>query len=194
MNALTSLAVMTVTAPAQAARSILARSWPREVLWGGLLLSIVLNAMIYTLQQWLFPLPEGTVIPQLAPGAYFAAMLVLQVAFIAMLTISGRWLGGQGVLADLLAVLVWLQLLQAAAQGAVTVLFFVAPALAALANLAVNIFAFFILLHFINEAHRLGSIWRALGVLLMSSLAILFAIIFLLGLIGPDTLGLPNNV
>lgn len=194
MNALTTLALLTVKAPREAARRILAQEWPREALWTAFLLSVVLNTCVYTLQQVLFPLPPEVLLPRFSPGAYFGAVLVLQLAFIAMLATAGRWLGGQGNLAALLAVITWLQLLQAALNGAVIGLFLILPAFAALLNIAVNILVFFILLHFVNEAHRFGSIWRALGVVMMASLILVFALIFLAGLIGPANLGLPEHV
>jgi len=188
------LVTMTLTAPAQAARAILSVQWPREVLWTSLVLAISLNALIYSVQELLFPLPSAVVFPRFSPLSYFAAMLMMQVVFIYALFVSGRWLGGQGRVEHLLAVVVWLQLLQVALQLAMTVLFLIAPVLAGLVNLAATLFGLFIFVNFINEAHRLGSIWRAFGVMIMASITIALALSFLLGLVGPSFLGIPANV
>ncbi|WP_323780618.1 YIP1 family protein [Leisingera sp.] len=194
MNALAAFALLTVKSPRDAAQQILAQDWPREALWTGFLLSVVLNTCVYTLQQVLFPLPPEVLIPRFAPGAYFAVILVLQFSFIAMLATTGRWLGGQGSLAALLALVTWLQLLQAGLNAAVVAMLLVLPALAALLNIAANIMVFFILLHFVNSAHKFGSVWRSLGVVLMASMILVFALLFIVGLIGPANLGLPEHV
>ncbi|AHD00682.1 hypothetical protein METH_08225 [Leisingera methylohalidivorans DSM 14336] len=194
MNALAAFALLTVKSPRDAAQQILAQDWPREALWTGFLLSVVLNTCVYTLQQVLFPLPPEVLIPRFAPGAYFGVILVLQLSFIAMLATTGRWLGGQGNLAALLALVTWLQLLQACLNAAVVAMLLVLPALAALLNIAANIMVFFILLHFVNSAHKFGSVWRSLGVVLMASMILVFALLFIVGLIGPANLGLPEHV
>ncbi|WP_027258908.1 YIP1 family protein [Leisingera aquimarina] len=194
MNTLAAFALLTVKSPRDAAQQILAQDWPREALWTGFLLSVVLNTCVYTLQQVLFPLPPEVLIPRFAPGAYFAVILVLQISFIAMLSTTGRWLGGQGNLAALLALVTWLQLLQAGLNAAIVAMLLVLPALAALLNIAANIMVFFILLHFVNTAHRFGSVWRSLGVVLMASMILVFALLFIVGLIGPANLGLPEHV
>ncbi|WP_270918203.1 YIP1 family protein [Parasedimentitalea psychrophila] len=188
------LVMMTLTSPAQAARSILSVPWPRQLLWSAMVLAIALNAIIYSAQEILFPLPSEVVFPRLSPLGYFAVVLVLQVVFVFALQASGRWLGGQGKFDELLAVVVWLQLLQVALQLAMTVLFLVAPSLAGILNLAATLFGLFIFSRFINEVHQLQSIWRAFGALLMASIIIALALSFLLGLVGPSFLGLSANV
>ncbi|MFW8634678.1 YIP1 family protein [Cribrihabitans pelagius] len=194
MSALADFALLTVKTPGEAARRLLERHWSREALWTAFLLSVVLNTLVYTLQRVLFPLPPEALLPRFSPGVYFGLMMVVQFSFIAMLTTAGRWLGGAGDLRALLVLVVWLQLLQAAANAAVSFVFLLLPLLAAFLNLGVSVLAFFILLHFVKEAHSFGSVWRALGVVVMASLILLFAAIFLAGLIGPANLGLPDNV
>ena len=105
-----------------------------------MVLAIALNAIIYSVQEILFPLPSEVVFPRLSPLGYFAVVLVLQVVFVYALQASGRWLGGRGKFDELLAVVVWLQLLQVALQLAMTLLFLVAPSLAGILNLAATLF------------------------------------------------------
>ena len=188
------LILMTVTAPEKAARSILSVAWPRKAMWNSLVLIIALNAIIYSLQEMLFPLPSEVVFPRLMPLVYFAVVLALQVVFIHTLQASCRWLGGQGTIDGLLAVVVWLQFLQLVLQLAMTVLFLVAPVLAGLLNLAVTFFGMLIFANFINEVHQLKSLWRAFGALMMASIIIALALSLLLGLTGPSFLGFSANV
>lgn len=194
MKSLLEFAAFTVRSPQLAADRILSASWPREVVWTAFLLSVVLNSCVYALQQILFPLPPEVLLPRFSPGAYFVVVLALQAAFVAMLSATGRWLGGQGSFLALLAVITWLQLMQAGLNTALIVMFLALPSLAALANIGVNILVFVILLHFVKAAHGFDSIWRALGVVLMASLILVFALLFLLGLIGPTNLGFPEHV
>ncbi|PCJ04879.1 MAG: hypothetical protein COB16_17360 [Rhodobacteraceae bacterium] len=188
------LLAMTLKSPAQAARALLSIQWQRQVLWTGLVLAIVLNALIYSVQELLFPMPDEVVFPRLSPLSYFVVMLIIQAVFIYGLFAAGRWLGGKGQVEDLLVVVVWLQLLQVALQLIMTVLFLVAPVLAGLLNLGATLFGLFIFINFINEAHQFGSIWRAFGVLIMASITIALALSFLLGLVEPSFLGLSANV
>ncbi|TLP64240.1 hypothetical protein FEE96_10660 [Parasedimentitalea maritima] len=188
------LVMLTLTAPGQAAGNILTLKWPRQVLWTGLILAIALNAIVYSFQELVFPLPSDLGLPKLSPLTYFGVMLAIQVVFVFALFVMGRWLGGQGSLEDLLVLVVWLQLLQVALQIIMTLLFLVAPLLAGLLNLAATLFGLYIFANFINEAHRLGSLWRAFGVLLMASIAIALVLSFILGLAGPSLLGLSANV
>lgn len=194
MKTLLEFAIFTIRSPQEAAGRILAEAWPREALWTAFLLSVVLNSCVYALQQVLFPLPPEVLLPRFSPGAYLGVVLALQVTFIAVLSATGRWLGGQGSFAALLAVVTWLQLIQAGLNAAIIVLFLLAPALASLVNIAANILVFFILLHFVKAAHGFETIWRSLGVVLMASLILVFSLLFVLGLIGPANLGLPENV
>ena len=191
---LQSLVILTITDPAQAAQMLLASRFSRHVLWNALALAVVLNALIYSAQEMLFPLPTDIVIPRLPALAYFFVMLGLQIIFVHVLKIAGKWLGGQGGLHDILVLVVWLQLLQVLVQVVMTVLFVFTPVFAGLLNLAIMLFSIYILANFINEAHQLKSVWRAFGVLLMASAIIALALSFLLGLAGPSLLGSSANV
>ena len=188
------LVTMTITSPALAARSILSVAWPRQALWCAMVLIVALNSIIYSLQEILVPLPSEVAFPRLSPLGYFTVVLVLQVVFIFALQASSRWLGGQGRMEGLLAVVVWLQFLQVVLQLAMTLLFLVAPSIAGLLNLAATLFGLLVFASFINEVHQLQSNWRAFGALMMASIIIALALSFLLGLAGPSFLGLSANV
>lgn len=189
------LAIMSITDPAQAARAILAMKPERETLWLGLALAVVLNALLHGLSNLAFgpmsmPLP-GMPVSVVGYGALMAGGMVLTIASVHRV---GRWLGGQGSFQDVMALIVWMQLLLVVVQAATLVLALTIPILSALLALAGNLVALYVFLHFIDQAHRLGSLFRAAGVLVLSILAIAFALFILLSLVGGPIPGAPPNV
>ncbi|SDC86722.1 YIP1 family protein [Ruegeria marina] len=179
------LAWMSITDPASAARAVLEMKLERETLWLGFALAVVLNAFLHGLSNLAFgpmtmPLP-GMPISVVGYGALMAGGLALTIAAVHRV---GRWLGGQGSFQDVMALIVWMQLLLVAVQAVTLVLALTIPLLSALLALAANLVALYVFLHFIDQAHRLGSLMRAVGVLVLSVLAIAFALFILLSLVG----------
>ncbi len=184
------LAVTTVTDPAAAARQIMAMDIPREALWVALALAIVLNTTIQAIMNLVFPATDG-MLPGMGPGlgAYAAIVgggLILTIVAIHRV---GRWMGGQGSFTDIMALMVWMQFLRVVVQAAGFLLLLVVPILSALLALAASLVGLYIFLHFIDQAHRLGSIWRAAGVLIVSVFAIAFVLFVLLSIAGAPLTG-----
>lgn len=179
------LAVLTVTDPADAARRVLALSLPREVLWTGLVLAVILNTLLYGLSGMLLPARDDTpALLNLSPAIYLIVLgggLFLTVHAIHKV---GRLMGGQGSLDDVLSLFVWLQFLRVALQAATVVLALVAPVLSLLLVFAASLVVIYIMLHFVDQAHRLQSLARAAGVLIGAAFAIAFALYFLLLFLG----------
>jgi hypothetical protein len=183
------LALLTLRDPAEGGRRILAMNLAREVLWTALLLALVLNTLLLTAQNVMTP--PGPEMPSLftSPGLYFVMMAGGQILFIFGIYLAGGWLNGQGCLRDVMAVMVWLQLLQVVVQALVMVLLFVAAPLAMLLNFAAMLYGLYILLHFIDQAHRLNSLMRAAGVLAAALFAIAVALSLLIALVGGTLTG-----
>lgn len=178
------LAVRSVTDPAAAARALIDLHLEREALWTGLALAVVLNTFLHTL--WAAAIPQTEALPQLlsSPVVYGGVMGgSLLMSIIAVFQV-GRLMGGQGSFADVMVVMVWLQFLQVAVQAAELVLILTLPALSVLLILAAGAVGIYIFLHFVDQAHRLGSIWRAAGVSLAAMFAIALAIYLILTLAG----------
>jgi Yip1-like protein len=186
------LALLTLRNPAQAARQVLALELGREVLWTGFALAVVANTFFFTLQQVLIPAPEGTPAIFTSHTAYFAMVAGGQAMFIYALYLAGTWMGGQGTLHDVLALMVWLQLLQAAAQALLLILMLTAPVLFMAFNMVAMIYGLYILVHFIDQAHGLSSLGRAVGVLAAALFSLAFALALLLALAGGSMIGMPN--
>ncbi|MDE4172543.1 YIP1 family protein [Phaeobacter sp. PT47_59] len=194
MNSVLSLGLLTLRSPAQAAHLLLSRAWPREAIWTGLFLAAVLNALAYGLMTVLFPLPPEFAMMRLSSVTYVALSAGLILGVSVAVTVCGRFIGGKGAFADVLAVMIWLQIVRVGIQAGLILVTILSPGLGGLFSLVVNLYLFFVLLHFVNAAHRFNSLWRAFGVLLMASLLALFTLTFVLGLFGPENLGLPAYV
>lgn len=194
MSFLWSFLVLTLRQPDAAARVILLRNWPREAVWTGLLLAVVLSALVYGLLNLWFPLLGQMALLTLSTGSYIAASLLFSVGFTALLSFCGRWLGGSGVFLPVLSLMVWLQFVQLALQLFLILVMMLSPLVGGLLSLLTNLVVFFVLLHFVNEAHGFASLWRSLAVVLMAAIICLFAMTFIVGFIGPSFFGLPDHV
>lgn len=188
------LAVQSVTDPAAAARVLLGLRLPRSVLWQGLVLMAVLQAVIYALSDLAFAEPNPMRLLFGGPLQFFMIALLGMVFFVYVLQMAGRLFGGQGELDDVLAVMVWLNALRAAAQVAMLVLSLTVPMLAMVLMLVVAFFGLYITMHFINEALRLKSLLRSFFVLLVASLAMGIALSILLSLVGTPMPGANGHV
>jgi hypothetical protein len=188
------LALLTVRDPQAAAKIVLGWYLPREALWTAIGLVSVIVTILSTLSNMLFPVPAPLAAIVANPFVYF---LIAAGGFIAMVYAiywSGRMLGGEGPVEDLMVLLLWLQALRAAAQAGVIVLLLLAPVLASLAVLVVGLATLWVFVHFINIGLRLGSIGRAIVVLIVGAVALLVGLSFLLSLIGVSAVGVPLNV
>lgn len=194
MKQLFTLGLLSLRMPSTAARLLLSQNWPKDAIWIGLALAAILNALAYGVMTLLFPLPPELAMLRFSPVAYAALSAGLIAGVSAAVTFCGRFISGQGRFSDLLLVMVWLQAIRVGIQLPLIVITVLSPGLGGLFSLVANLYLFYVLLHFVKEAHRFGSLWRAFGVLLMASLLALFSLTFLLGLLGPDNLGLPAYV
>jgi len=197
MRFLWSFMILTLRQPGVAARSILLRQWPNEAIWTGLFLAVVLNALFFGGLGLIAPssseLPIFDMSPD-SPGLSMMVSAIRSVVFATMLTFGGRWLGGTGQFMPILALLVWDQLLQLALMGLGIVVLLVLPPLGSMMFLLIGLVLLFVLLNFVNEAHGFASLWRSFAVVLMASIVMFFAMIFIVGLLGPANLGLLENV
>ncbi len=192
---LKNLAVLTLTDPAEAARQLMAMNLGREVLWVAFALAIVLNTLLQTASNVVFP-----VIDSEFQG--IANSLVLYVAivggglFLSILAFYhvGRRMGGTGSFNDIMVLMVWLQFLRVAVQAAGLIFLMTIPVLSALLAFAAFVVGLYITVHFLDQAHRLGSLPRAVGVLFLSVLAIAALLILVLSLVGAPMLGLSAHV
>lgn len=188
------LVILSVTKPAEAARRILAYPVPREALWTALFLAAVLNAFFYQASRFLMPGPSPFPGALESPGIYMGLVAAGLIITIFSIQMVGRLMGGLGSLEDVMKLLIWLQFLRVIAQIATLFLALTMPMLAALVVLAASIIGLYIMVNFIDQAHRFGSLGKSIGVLILSGFALAFFVSILLTFFGGIFLGVPSSV
>ncbi|MBJ6370627.1 Yip1 family protein [Sedimentitalea arenosa] len=183
------LAFLSIKDPATAARILLSVPIPREALWTALALVAVLNALLFTLSNILVPAP--TPMPGMfsVPLVYCVLVAGGLVLTIYALFWAGRAMGGQGTLESVMIVIVWLQALRVVAQMGVLLLLVTVPSLSVLLVFAVSLYGLYMLLHFIDQAHKFKSLGRSAGVLIAALLAIVLGLSLLISLFGGTLIG-----
>ncbi|EEB86427.1 Yip1 family protein [Roseobacter sp. GAI101] len=180
---LTELVVLSLRNPRQAAEQIIGWRLDRETLWTALALAAAVNTLIFSLSITLQPTPG---MPEFftSPLAMFVLLAGVLVITTHGLYWTGRAIGGKGDLGDILALVVFLQVLRILAQVVIFVLMFVAPGISLIFSLATGIIGLWILVNFIAAAFRFPTLGRAFGTLLIAMLMIVLGLSFLLSIIG----------
>lgn len=163
------LAVQTVINPAVVARQLLDIRLGREVLWLAFFLAVVLSCLVQVGRLQFLPLQEG----ELAPVSESVGLYLIRSAALLLLSIlaflfAGRLLGGVATFDGIMTLIVWLQYLQIVAMLITLVLAMVLPFLMLMFSLATFVLSLYVTLHFLDEAHKFGSLWKAFGVILLA--------------------------
>lgn len=187
------LVVTTITDPAQAARRLLSLNLGRDVLWMALVAAALINTVLLFAPSLI--LRQPVLLPSFlgAPLGYAAAVSGGLIAMIWAVYWIGGLMGGAGRLEDVAVALIWLQIVRDLVQVVVLVLQFVLPVGAVALVFAASLYSIYVLLHFINAAHELGSLGRSAGVLVLSILGVIIVMSVLLTLIGGGTFGDPSS-
>ena len=172
------LASLTLRKPAEAARQILALNPGREVLWLAFFLAVVLNCIAQMGIDMSIAASGGPTVSQSIPVVLIRSAGTMLFSILAFLYV-GRFLGGTGRFEDLMILTIWLQFLQIAALVATLALSLIAVAFMAPLILATAIYSLYITLHFLNEAHKFGSLGKSFGVILLSALLAVPFVLFL---------------
>ncbi|KIN61044.1 hypothetical protein Z945_2028 [Sulfitobacter noctilucae] len=181
---LVQLARTSIKDPREAGRQIMAMDLDRDTLWTALGLVAVVNTFLVTL----LIASSGSEVPlprfMNSPLTLFVLIAGVLVLYIHALYWAGLTIGGTGRLMDVLALVVWFQILRAAAQLAILVLSLALPALGALASLVVAVWGFWIFLNFLATALNLTSPWHSLAVLVVAFVGLVLGVGVLTSLIG----------
>lgn len=188
------LALLTLRDPRAAAEVILDWNISREALWTAIALVSVIVTILSTLSNLAFPVPAPLNAVVGNPLMYFMVAAGGFVATVYAVYWTGVMLGGRGAVEDLMLLILWLQALRAAAQVAVLIALLVAPVLASFLVLFVAVATLWIFVQFISIGLHLESVLRALVVLVISAVALVAGLSFLLSLIGFSPVGGPPNV
>jgi len=179
---------LTMRQPAQAARLVIAMEIPRGFMLVALALLTVLNAIVFSL----FVLYATTIgggilaLPVIfeSPAVYTLVTGGVSILTILALLWSGRALGGRATLDEMIAVVTWIQVPHLVLQTLAFAVMFAMPALSAMLGAVGNLWLLWMLIHFINVAHRFNSMGRAAAVLAMAAAAGILGLSLILGLIG----------
>lgn len=184
MNDLTALAADTLCDPRSAAARIIGLRLDMPTIWAALALGAVLNAMLFGINLILFPMTFPMPGIFLNP-LFYAAVVAAGMAFtIFALTKVGVAMGGTGQFEDVAVLLVWLQYLRLAAQLALMVITLIFPVLGVMATLAVAFYSIWLLLVFLDTAHRFDSLGKSALVLVFALVGVILALSLVMGLMG----------
>lgn len=186
LNLFLSLAREALIDPRGAARTVLGLGIPQAALWPAFALMVVLAVLVSALDFQ--ALPPGA--EALSPFIYAAASGFIGAASVYAVWQVGRWLGGTGRFDEALLLTVFLQALLLAAEVAEFAVSLVMPPLGGFLSIALILLAFWLNVNFIATLHGFASLWRALGVLVISSLALAAALIVIFAVFG-ISLGVP---
>ena len=183
------LALLTVQDPAEAARQLMAIQLDRGTLWTAVFLVAVLNTLLAGLNNVL--MPNTTPIPGLfdVPAVYFFFVGGGLVLTILTLFWVGRAFGGEGSMEDIMVVVVWLQFMRVLVQATALVLLLTIPMLSILLILVAALVGIWILVHFVDQAHRFGSLGKSAGVLIAAFVGMVVGVSILLSMIGVSAVG-----
>ncbi|MGP6088882.1 YIP1 family protein [Antarctobacter jejuensis] len=186
------LALQSVTNPREVAALLLSIRPNREALLTAFGLVVVVNTLVFSSSVLLAP---GTVPAFLAsPMVFLAMQAVVLAGSILGFTGVGRIMGGRGRLEEVALLMIWMQGLRVLVQIALLILTPLSPGLAGLATMAATALGVWILINFLNEVHELGSLIKAVAVMILGVLAMAFALSLLLAFAGVTPEGMTDYV
>ena len=193
-QALVPLVQTSIRNPRGAAGLIMAMDLGRDVLWTALALVAVINTFLIVLivntsgNGAVMPLPSYFE----KPLTLFVLIAGLMVVYIHAMYWAGLAMGGKGNLMDVLALVVWYQVLRAIAQIGIVILSLAVPPLGAVMSLVIAIWGLWIFLNFLAVGLNLRSPWHSLAVVLVAFIGLVLGLAFIIAVIGSTALGVMN--
>ncbi|MEE4119807.1 YIP1 family protein [Rhodovulum sp. 12E13] len=189
----------TFSDPQGAARRLVALDLPAPVLWQALVLVVALSAMAAQVSSLLLsggPAAEGEALLPFAQSPLLVGMIQGAILVIMVFAVHwiGRSFGGVGRIEDSIAAVTWLQFLLVCLQVVQLGVGFVSPALSGLVGLAGIVFFFWLLTQFVMAVHEFESAAMVFVMIVVSLLAIVFALSLVLTLLGLTVPGEAPNV
>ena len=182
-----SLAVQSVKDPRLTFAKLRTLDLPRQTLWEGLLLVVVVSVLLAEIGNMILlaSLPETVEQPAfLSPfvlgGMQFGIFLIT----IFLIDWVGRAMGGTGTLDGAILAIVWLQVIMVMLQLVQTVLLILAPGLTAFVLIAGLGLFLYLLAAFVAELHGFASVGRTFAMILFVLMGVALGLSFILTLIG----------
>lgn len=197
MNAILQLVVETFVHPRQIAESIVQQRFGRDVIWTGALLAMVLVGVVQFAVLHLTPQPAATPETEAFVGLFnamfstpFMTILIVGsglIMSVVAVCFGGRMIGGTGDFQDSLALMAWLQFVNALTGSIIVVMLVISPqfiSVASILNLVFNAGIFYATLHFIDVLHGFKSLWAAFGTIVISFIGLAVGLALILVFIG----------
>lgn len=188
------LILLTIRSPQEAAQQVLTYNVPRTELWLAVVALFAVNTILTAISNFLIPVPAPLEMVVSNPLLFFAATAGIFVVTVHALYWTGRMMGGQDDMGDLLTLLIWLQFIRTIAQFIILILLLTIPMLAGFFLIFVGVATFWIFLNFLTVGLQLSSNWRAFAILVLGSFMVVFGLSIFLSLIGVSAIGVPANV
>lgn len=188
------LVAQTLFSPRTAADRVMALRLPREWLWMALALMSVLNGIVYSLSLQLNP-PQNPQTFEMVPPAFQSPalftifLLGALVITVMMLTWVGRSMGGVAEVQQILALIVWMQVLRLGVQLLLLVVMLALPVAGLALVLIASLWGLAILVVFIDHAHGFNSGFRAIAVILLTGLGMVVGLSLFLGVLVTVAMG-----
>ena len=177
--------------PSTAAHRLLALRLDPAILWLGLVLVSVLNALLFFALQMAMPGPGHMGGMGMGPVAYAGTTAAALSACVLGLTYVGRALGGQGDIGAMLLVVSWLQFVGLVMQVVLVVVGLALPMLAMGLTIGFLFISLWITLHFLSVGHGFSSLLRAFAVVFLTAIVLSFALSFVISALGIAPQGMP---
>jgi len=168
----------TLTDPRQAGREVIALGLPLQGLWVALMLMAVLLSLMVSGVFHAVPLPEGPMGEALRLSPAYHSPLIFAVINWGQAVISvfvlhwiGRIFGGQGQLADMLAVMIWLQFVSLLLAAGLFVIGLILPLAGGVITLMALGWGIWATIALVDAANRFDNMVKAAGVCLVAVFA-----------------------
>lgn len=176
----------TLQSPRATAQKLIALDLPGQVLWLMLATIATVSVLLAQLTALIFlPLVTG------AEAVYLLSPLVMAAMQLGVLVLTvyavfyiGAMMGGSGSLNAVLTLTCWLQFVMICVQLVQTVALLVLPFLAELITLGGLILFLWLFTVFVATAHGFQNLLAVFGMILVSTLAIIFVLTFVLAILG----------
>ncbi len=183
------LAVLSVKDPKQAARILMDMQLETEVLRNALLLVALVNTFLFVFSVEFIGLSSPYPAFFNAPFVNFAIMVVGLALMVASLVFTGRVMGGSATIRDVLVLVIWVQIVQAAIQIMAYLALLFVPLVANILTLAGGLIGLYMLVHFINESHKFNSIGKSAMVMIAALLGVVIGLSIVAIMVGGPDVG-----
>jgi hypothetical protein len=184
MNGLFAMALRTIRNPREGATEVLSLGIPREALWPGLALVVVLSILLAQVTSLVMTGSAGMEEMPVGPAATGFIQLLLLVVMVFAIFWIGRSMGGTGSFEETILLVAWLQFIMVCIQVVQTALMLVVPPFASLLGIAGLVLFMWLLTNFVAVIHGFRSLGQVFVMILVSLFVLAFVLSILLTLAG----------